>query len=98
VREAAGRVEEESGARRPEGEGSLPTREEVQQLVEEVDRQVKMLNERLAFEVHEKTGQLFVQVLDRDTGEVIRESPPSEFLDLMVRMKEMVGVFLDETR
>ncbi|MCA9751600.1 MAG: flagellar protein FlaG [Gemmatimonadetes bacterium] len=73
------------------------SRDEVKRLVDEADRDLKMLNERLGFRVHEETGQLFVQVVDRNSGEVIRESPPREFLDLMVRMREMVGVFLDET-
>jgi flagellar protein FlaG len=74
------------------------SRAEVERLVDEADRGLKVLNERLGFQVHEDSGQLFVQVVDRETGEVIRESPPEEFLDLVVRMKEMVGVFLDETR
>ena len=39
-----------------------------------------------------------VQVVDRNSGEVLREAPPEEFLDLAVRLREMVGLFLDETR
>ena len=74
------------------------SRAEVERLVDEADQGLKVLNERLGFQVHEDSGQLFVQVVDRQTGDVIRESPPKEFLDLMVRMREMVGVFLDEIR
>ena len=79
-------------------EAAPESRAEVERLVEEADQGLKVLNERLGFQVHEDSGQLFVQVVDRETGEVIRESPPEEFLDLIVRMREMVGVFLDETR
>jgi flagellar protein FlaG len=89
------RAKEESD----EGTISAPAaeREAVERLVEEADRELRMTSERLGFQVHEGSGQLLVQVVDRNTGEVIRESPPSEFLDLVVRMREMVGIFLDET-
>jgi flagellar protein FlaG len=72
------------------------TREELERLVEDLKGNLGRLNEKLGFRVHEGTGQIVVQIVDRDNGEVIRESPPQEFLDLAVRMREMVGLFLDE--
>ena len=56
------------------------------------------LNQSLTFRVHEDSGQLMVQVVDRDSGKVLRETPPKDFLDLTVRLRDMVGFFLDETR
>ena len=72
------------------------SRADLEQLVEEVNTDLGRLNEKLGFRVHEATGQLVVQIVDRNSGEVVRESPPPEFLDLAARMKEMVGLFLDE--
>ena len=72
------------------------SRVELERLVEEVNTNLGLLNEKLGFQVHEGTGQLVVQIVDRKSGEVVRESPPREFLDLAARMREMVGLFLDE--
>lgn len=76
---------------------SIESREDLDTAVEVANAEMKELNERIGFRVHDETGQIFVQVVDRHTGEVVRETPPEEFLDMMVRLKEMVGVFLDET-
>jgi flagellar protein FlaG len=77
-------------AREPE------SREMIERAVEEANSNLSQLNEKLGFRVHEGTGQIVVQIVDRHSGEVVRESPPKEFLDLAARMKEMVGFFLDE--
>jgi uncharacterized FlaG/YvyC family protein len=72
------------------------TRADAQRLVGELNKQSGKLNEKLGFEVHEATGQIMVRIVDRNTGKVIRECPPRQFLDLEARLKEMVGLFLDE--
>lgn len=35
-------------------------------------------------------------VLDKDTGDMIREVPPDEVLDLMAKIDEMMGVVFDQ--
>jgi flagellar protein FlaG len=59
---------------------------------------LQSMNQSLSFRVHEASGELMVQIVDRNTGEVLREAPPAEFLDLAVRLHGMVEFFLDETR
>lgn len=72
------------------------SREELSRQVDQANADLGRLNEKLGFRVDDGTGQIVVQIVDRDSGEVVRESPPKEFLDLAARMKEMVGLFLDE--
>ena len=50
------------------------------------------------FSIHEGTKEIMVKVLNRDTGEVIREIPSEKVLDLVAKMWEMAGVFVDERR
>ena len=50
----------------------------------------------LKFSVHEATGTVTVDVTDKETGEVIREVPPHQVLDLMARIDEMMGILFDE--
>jgi uncharacterized FlaG/YvyC family protein len=59
---------------------------------------LQSMNQSLTFRVHDASGELMVQIVDRSTGEVLREAPPAEFLDLAVRLHGMVEFFLDETR
>ncbi len=87
-----GRVEDDRAA----GPGEPESREAIERVVDEANSHLQALNESLDFRVHDETGQLLVQIVNRSTGEVVRESPPREFLDLAARMKEMVGLFLDE--
>ena len=52
-------------------------------------------NVDLQFTVHEDSGRIMVTVRDQSTGEVIREIPPAEILDLAARFGEMVGLLFD---
>jgi uncharacterized FlaG/YvyC family protein len=75
-----------------------PTREELEARVAEEAKRFEQLDQSLTFRLHEEAQQLMVQVVDRNSGKVLRETPPKEFLDLTVRLREMVGFFLDEQR
>ena len=51
---------------------------------------------RLRYRVHEETGRIWVQIIDRRTNEVLREIPPERYLDLVARIWELVGLLVDE--
>lgn len=70
-----------------------------EQLIKAIDRAVKALEgPNTAFEVsvHEKTNSIMVKVLNKDTGELIREIPPEKTLDLVAKMMEFAGILIDE--
>lgn len=46
--------------------------------------------------VHEKTHAIMIKVLNKDTGELIREVPPEKILDLAAHMMEITGIIVDE--
>ena len=50
----------------------------------------------LDFTVHGDTGRIQVSVTDNESGEVIREIPPEEILNLMAKLDEMMGILYDE--
>lgn len=52
----------------------------------------------LQFEIHDKTGDIIVRVIDDNTQEVIREVPPEEIIDMILKFQEIDGVFIDEKR
>lgn len=50
----------------------------------------------LDINVHEKTHQIMVKVLDKETGELIREVPPEKLVDLVATMMELSGIIVDK--
>ena len=67
------------------------------ELVTDVQKNVNMVHGvDLEFSVHEASGEIMVTVMDGFTGEVIREVPPSEILDLAAKLEEMVGLMFDQ--
>ncbi len=53
-------------------------------------------NVELKFNKDEETGQTYVKIVDKETGEVIREIPPEEVRKLAEKLDEMVGILLDK--
>ncbi len=67
------------------------------EIVADVQKSLNMIHGvDLQFSVHEASGELMVTVIDGSSGEVIREVPPSEILDLAAKMDEMIGRMFDQ--
>lgn len=49
-------------------------------------------NTQLKFKVHEGTGEIMVQVIDNDTGKVIREIPPESILNSIAEIWKIAGI------
>ncbi|MEI2283224.1 flagellar protein FlaG [Paenibacillus polysaccharolyticus] len=69
------------------------------QLIRTIEQAVKSLQgpqTTLEISIHEKTHDIMVKVLNKDTGELIREIPPEKTLDLVAKMMEIAGILVDE--
>lgn len=69
----------------------------IEELLESVNRRLITADKRLQFLIHEETGRVQLKVVERFTGEVIREVPPEKLLDLVARIHELIGLLIDET-
>ena len=47
---------------------------------------------KITFDVDEATGEPVVRVLNKETGEIIRQLPPEELLALVAKMKQLSGL------
>lgn len=68
-------------------------------LIRNIDRAVKALQgpeTTLDISIHEKTHDIMVKVLNKETGEVLREIPREQTLDLVAKMMEIAGILIDE--
>jgi len=70
--------------------------EQTKELAKEVGDYLADFNIQLDYSFEEKTGDLIVQVRNRDTGDVIRQIPPKDLLKLREKLKELRGVLFDD--
>lgn len=68
-----------------------------------LDKSLKQANKSLAAfnrvisrEVHEVTGSVIYKIVDIDTKKVIAEFPPKKIQDMIAKMWELAGLFVDE--
>ena len=74
-----------------------PDFSDIANLVADAQRNLNVMHDiALKFSVHNSSGQTIVTVADKTTGEVIREIPSSEILNLAAKLDEMVGVLFDQ--
>ena len=74
----------------------LPTAEELKSMSYAMNRFVEMLTSDLKFEVHDKTHEVMVKFVNTKTGEVLKEYPPKEYLDMIARIRDYVGMMIDK--
>lgn len=66
--------------------------------IEKANKAIMGANKRFEFNIHEKTKQIMIKVIDTDTNEVVREIPNEKILDMVAKMCEMAGILVDERR
>lgn len=72
-----------------------PGSQDVGRTLESANRSLAFLNVELNIRIHEDTGVHIVSVVNRETGDVIRDVPPESQLDFLARIHEMIGIFVD---
>ncbi len=74
-------------------------REQVGRMVEEAQKRLDSLGSslKLAIQQDEKAGAIVVQVSERQTGEVIRQIPPEDLLELKKKLEDLVGLLFDSS-
>ncbi len=73
------------------------SREQIKQLTQELREVSRAFNKRLSFSYNEQLEQMVVKVIDRETDTVIKELPPSELQRVHLRIREAIGLLLDES-
>lgn len=87
-----------AGSQTPEQGTAAPqmSAAEVESTLEGINEYLSEIESSLSFVYDEASGRSAVQVLDKD-GEIIRQIPPQELLDVYARIRDVVGILLDES-
>ena len=71
--------------------------EKMEKLVESFNKVTESLNHQLKFEFNkDMPTQPIVKIVDRQSGKVIKEIPPKEFVEMVARMKDFIGNLFDK--
>ncbi|MDP5290696.1 flagellar protein FlaG [Oceanimonas sp. CHS3-5] len=68
---------------------------QLEEMAEQVESFVSTFNRGLQFRVDEDSGRHVVTVLDSDTGDVVRQIPSEELLDVITRLNEASRGLID---
>ncbi len=71
-------------------------RAEVEQYLKDIINYTEFFNKRLRFSINDELDQVVVKVIDSETDKVIKEIPPETLQRLHVRIREAIGLLIDE--
>ncbi len=75
----------------------IKLKNEVQRALSQVEIMMELRDRAVTFSQDEQAGgKEVIKVIDRDTGETIRQFPPEELLQFMRNLTKMLGTFMDE--
>ena len=73
----------------------MPGQDTLIRATESVNKHIEMTTRYLDMFVHQKTQRIVVKVVDKETGDIVREIPPEETLDFLANILEQAGIFVD---
>jgi len=68
------------------------------EMIEKANKAITGATCSFEYSIHEGTKEIMVKVINKETQEVIREIPPEKILDMVAKMWEIAGIFVDERR
>lgn len=71
-------------------------KEKVQKAVDALNEFMTVQNRNSKFVMHDGLDRYYVEVVDAETDEVIREVPPRKLLDAFYTMQKFLGMIVDE--
>ncbi len=71
-------------------------KEEFAKELEKLNESFQSSGKMLRFKFNDEINQYYVEVLDAKTQEVVASLPPEFLIDLSIKMKELIGLFIDE--
>ena len=69
----------------------------VSYITKELNELMSRINCNLQFDYHKEVNTMSVKMLDKKTGDVLKEVPPEDLIQHMIKAKDWLGAFLDKT-
>lgn len=72
------------------------SKEELDSAIENLNSQMEMLDTNIEFGYNDKLNSLYVNVMEKSTGKLIRQFPTEQTMKLAEHFKEIVGMIFDK--
>lgn len=95
-RQAAGKVLPNNGQNVPPEPAPQPTRQQVEQAVQQIQSYLSDSQRQLQFQVDSGSGRTIVRVVNAETQEVIRQIPSEEMLTLARAIRSSGGSVISQ--
>ena len=70
--------------------------EEIKKDLDVINSQLKIMNRSIQFSIDDSSHDIVVKVVDKESGEVIRQLPPESAIRLREHMAEAAGLIVEE--
>lgn len=72
-------------------------RDQLEKMAQQLQEFMGEMNRSLQFQVDEESGRDVIKVIDKSSGDVIKQYPSEEVLDLVAKLSETAGFLIDQT-
>ncbi len=72
------------------------TRQDIENQAKALEKTFLAFNRRVVLSVNDTINQVIIKVVDAETDKVIKEIPAEEIQHLIARIKETIGLLVDE--
>jgi flagellar protein FlaG len=77
-------------------EERMISQEEINKILDEINKFISLFNTRITFEVDDITGRIILKIVEMGSDKVIRQIPPEELLKVSRKIAELIGLIIDE--
>ncbi|AQS59831.1 flagellar protein FlaG [Desulforamulus ferrireducens] len=72
------------------------SKDQVQQAVNQLNKTMETYHTELRFQLHEKSGEYMVKIVNPKDNSIVKELPPEKILDMVAYFKEILGLVVDK--
>lgn len=69
---------------------------DIEKAAEKVNKLFEDKNTHVEYEFHGKSKRMSIKIIDNNTKEVVKEIPPKKLIDMVDKLCELAGLFIDE--
>jgi flagellar protein FlaG len=92
---AAKAAMEERKLREREQQSKRLSSDELASVVKDLQERLDAMGTKLNFSMDEKTESIVIQIKHQKSGELVRQIPTEEMLDLKAKLEKLIGVLFD---
>jgi len=96
TRRSVEKVNQSADADKKQSLDQKDIKDQLKSTVKSLNEQMKSLDTNVTFGFNDKIDTMFVNVMERSTGKIIRKIPTEEAMKLSEKMKEIVGMIFDK--